>query len=66
VEDVYRSDEFQALHTLQRRLGTSRRTRGHPYEDVIKGLSSLRASPARRRLPFFRRRPCPDLIRRNS
>jgi hypothetical protein len=56
VDDVYRSDEFQALHTLQRRLGAGRRIQERPYADMIRGLSSLQAPPARRRLRFLHRR----------
>jgi len=58
VEDVHLSTELQSLHTLQRRLGEHRRADERPYEAVIKGLSSLRTSPSRRRrmLVCLRRR----------
>jgi hypothetical protein len=53
MEDVYASREFRSLHTLQRRVG-ERPTERHPYEAVIRGLSSLRAEPCRHGI--FRRR----------
>jgi hypothetical protein len=50
VNDVYRSSEFEELHTLQRRLGASRAPEEHPYQAVFAGLSSLRTEPRPRRL----------------
>jgi hypothetical protein len=49
VNDVYRSPEFESIHTLQRRLGATRRPEQRPYQVVFEGLSSLRCEPARRR-----------------
>ena len=54
MNDVYASREFRSLHTLRRRLGPARPAEPHPYETVIRGLSSLRAEPCRRGV--FRRR----------
>ncbi len=49
MNDVYRSSEFESIHTLQRRLGTTRKAEQRPYQVVFDGLSSLRCEPARRR-----------------
>ena len=54
MNDVYASREFRSLHTLRRRLGPMRPAEPHPYEAVIRGLSSLRAEP--RSHGIFRRR----------
>jgi hypothetical protein len=55
MNDVYRSTEFQSLHTLQRRLGSARIVERHPYQAVIAGLGSLRSQPRARR--FLRLHP---------
>ena len=49
MDDVYRSPEFESIHTLQRRLGTARKAEEHPYRPVLNGLGSLRCEPLRRR-----------------
>ena len=52
VNDVYRSPEFESIHTLQRRLGTTRMAEQRPYQAVLDGLSSLRCEPTRRHRRF--------------
>jgi len=49
VNDVYRSQEFDSIHTLQRRVGARRTAEEHPYQAVLAGLSSLRCERRRRR-----------------
>jgi hypothetical protein len=49
VKDVYRSPEFESIHTLKRRLGTRRIAETHPYQPVICGLGSLSRAPTGRR-----------------
>jgi hypothetical protein len=49
MNDVYRSPEFESIHTLRRRLGTARKAEQHPDQAVLIGLGSLRCVPHRRR-----------------
>ena len=50
MDDAYTNDAFRSIHTLRRRIGTSRHVEAHPYQPVLAGLYSLRGgSPGRRR-----------------
>jgi hypothetical protein len=54
MDDAYTNDAFRSIHTLRRRIGTSRHVEAHPYQPVLAGLCSLRGertagSPGRRR-----------------
>jgi hypothetical protein len=61
MNDPYTHAEFQAIHTLRRRIGTSRPVEEHPYQPVITGLSSLAARPRQHRLrPLLHARPNRD------
>jgi len=53
MNDVYTSAEFQSLHTLQRRIGTSRHADEHPYQPVTAGLSTLARPREHRRRPHL-------------